>query len=76
MNRRVTKIVRCEKCGMEEEAVLREESANISVNGCLTDNDIRQLITAETERPQSFKYCNSCEALTLTTTIAFMGVAV
>jgi hypothetical protein len=70
MNLNVSRIDRCEKCGSEGEYVVRAEN----VNSCLTDADILKIISAKSEQPQGFDYCDNCEMRTLTTSIAFLGV--
>ena len=65
----IGRIDRCEKCGREDEYVVRDGT----VNSILKDSDIFKIISSATEQTQSFDYCETCDMRTLTTVIAFSG---
>lgn len=72
MDGNIFRIDKCENCGHKVSVTVREVGVLCSVNGDLTDKDIRYIVA--NHEKQRYEYCSNCELTGLITTVAWQGL--
>jgi len=70
MDKRISYLLKCEKCGNLEEFIARDTN----INSILTDQDIFNMIVEHLDAPRTISYCFECRMSTLQTRVAWIGV--
>lgn len=72
MKTKILRVDRCENCGNHEIYIVRDKDEGFSVNGDLTDKDIRYIVA--NHEKQKYEYCGNCKLTALTTTVGWDGL--
>jgi len=69
MNKEVSRLEKCQRCGEETEYLVRGDN----INSGMTDNDIRIIMLSEVEGTPKFKGCRGCGLETLHMVVGWRG---
>jgi len=70
MDKRISYLLKCEKCGNLEEFIARDTN----INSSLTDQDIFDMVARNLDTPRTISYCFECRMSTLQTRVAWIGI--